>query len=131
MPILFHNPPEGDRRDVVPSAQNLRFGGLCPDLTQGQKNSHHVKKRKWRETHNPSCAPWFFRAKCSIFLMLGKTDGRSIPGEMARFRHFLKSLAAWSSALVVPRSRWFRFILSLVRVRYWFWTFRLSVVSRA
>jgi len=26
-PSIFHNPPKGDRREVVPSVGNLRFGG--------------------------------------------------------------------------------------------------------
>ena len=29
--LVFHNPPKGDRREVVPSAGSLRFGGLCPE----------------------------------------------------------------------------------------------------
>ena len=41
----------------------------------------------------------------------------------------------WSSvpplALAVPRSRWFSLSLSLVRVRCWFWSFRVAAVSFA
>ena len=28
---IFHNPPKGDRREVVPSVGNMRFGWICPD----------------------------------------------------------------------------------------------------
>ena len=42
-------------------------------------------------------------------------------------------VAVWSFvsplALAVPRLRWFRFPFSLVRVRCWFWSPRVAVVS--
>ena len=28
--LLLHNPPKGDRREVVPSVRSLKLGGLCP-----------------------------------------------------------------------------------------------------
>ena len=66
-----------------------------------------------------SVRPWFSQSKCSIFLRLGKTNVRTISGEIVHFHHFLTSLADLYLAVVVPRSWRFRFILSLVRVRCW------------
>ena len=62
--VIFHNPPEGDRMDVVPFFEN------------------------------------------------GDLDGLTL-------------LGLWSFRFL----QWFRVPLSLVRVRCWFWTFRLTVGS--
>ena len=99
---IFHNPPEGDRRDVVPSVGNLRFGGLCPD----QVAFWRFRYLRW------------YRAIVSLvrtkywFISFRDRGGFVIP-----YRWLTLGVGFGRSAW-----RWLRLILTVVRLRYWFRT---------
>ena len=42
---IFHNPPKGDRREVVLVFGKSEFGGALPGSIQGQKSANRLKTR--------------------------------------------------------------------------------------